>query len=261
MDPALDALKQNPFKTKLSGTDVQYGLFVSLGSAVCAEIAAASDLDCLIVDTEHAPNDVADTLAQLQATDGYQTDVIVRATEGDKALIKRLLDVGVQTLLVPMVDTPEQAADIVSYTRYPPAGVRGVASARAARWGRVPYYFASADDTICLICQVETVEALANLDAICAVDGVDALFVGPSDTAAALGHLGNPGHPEVQDAVIGALERIVANGKPAGVYGATPQAAARYAEAGAKLVIVGVDTIVLSNGINQLAAAFSPSAQ
>lgn len=256
MDPALSALKQNPFNAKLSGPEVQYGLFVSIGSAVCAEIAAASDMDCLIVDTEHAPNDLGDTLAQLQATGGYDTDIIVRATEGDKALIKRLLDIGARTLLVPMVDTPEQAAEIVSYTRYPPAGVRGVASARAARWGRVPGYFETADDSICLICQIESVEALANLDAICAVDGVDALFVGPSDTAAALGHLGNPGHPEVQEAVIGALERITANGKPAGVYGATPDAAARYAEAGAKLVIVGVDTMVLSSSINQLAASF-----
>lgn len=256
MDPALSALKQNPFKAKLAEPGMHYGIFVSIGDAVCAEIAAASDMDCLIIDTEHAPNDMGATLAQLQATHGYDTDIIVRATEGDKALIKRLLDIGVQTLLVPMVDTAEQAAEIVSYTRYPPAGVRGVASARAARWTRVSGYFESADDSLCLICQIESKEGLANLDAICAVDGVDALFVGPSDMAAALGHLGNPGHPEVQEAVLGALARITANGKPAGVYGATPDAAARYAEAGATLVIVGVDTIILSNGINQLAAAF-----
>ncbi len=256
MDPAISSLKQNTFRPKLSGSQAQFGIFVSIGDAVCAEIAAASDLDCLIIDTEHAPNDMGSTLAQLQATSGYDTDIIVRATEGNKALIKRLLDIGVQNLLVPVVDTAEQAAEIVSYTRYPPSGVRGVASARAARWTRVPEYFATADESICLICQIESTEALANLDAICATDGVDALFVGPSDMAAALGHLGNPGHPEVQEAVLGALARIAENGKPAGVYGATPDAAARYVEAGATLVIIGVDTIVLSNGINSLAAAF-----
>lgn len=256
VDPAISDLKTNAFKVKLAGPEMHYGIFVSLADAVCAEIAAASDMDCLIVDTEHAPNDMQSTLSQLQATFGYDTDIIVRAYEGDKALIKRLLDIGAQTLLVPMVDTAEQAKDIVGFTRYPPEGVRGVAGARAARWTRVGGYFEVANDQICLIAQIESREGLVNLDAICAVDGIDALFVGPSDMAAALGHLGNPGHPEVQEAVLGALSRITANGKPAGVYGATPEAAKRYAEAGATLVIVGVDTLILSNGINRLAAAF-----
>lgn len=256
MDDPISNLKKNPFKAKLAEPGMHYGIFVALGDAVCAEIAAASDMDCLIIDTEHAPNDMQSTLHQLQSTFGYDTDIIVRAYEGDKALIKRLLDIGAQTLLVPMVDTAGQAEEIVSYTRYPPSGVRGVAGARAARWTRVSGYFDSANDGICLIAQIESKEGLANLDAICAVKGIDALFVGPSDMAAALGHLGNPGHPEVQEAVLGALTRITENGKPAGVYGATPEAAERYAQAGATLVIVGVDTIILSNGINQLAAAF-----
>ncbi len=254
--PEISDGKINRFKQKIGEPGMHYGIFVALGDAVCAEIAATSDMDCLIIDTEHAPNDMQSTLAQLQATFGYDIDVIVRAYEGDKALLKRLLDIGAQTLLVPMVDTPEQAAEIVSYTRYPPGGVRGVASARAARWTRVPGYFESADQQICLIAQIESREGLANIDAIAAVDGVDALFVGPSDMAAALGHLGNPGHPDVQEAVLGALRSITAAGKPAGVYGATPDAAQRYAEAGATLVIVGVDTIVYSNALNQLAARF-----
>lgn len=254
--PEVSDPRTNRFKGRLTEPGMQFGIFVALADAVCAEIAAGSDMDCLIIDTEHAPNDMGSTLAQLQATFGYDIDVIVRAYEGDKALIKRLLDIGAQTLLVPMVDTAEQAEQIVSYTRYPPGGVRGVASARAARWTQVGGYFDSADDNICLIAQIESTEGVANIDAICAVDGVDALFVGPSDMAAALGHLGNPGHPDVQDAVLGALRTITANGKPAGVYGATPEAAERYAEAGATLVIVGVDTIVYSNALNQLAARF-----
>lgn len=246
----------NTFKQRLADGDVRYGMFVSLADPVAAEIAAASDMDWLIVDTEHAPNDLRSTLHQLQAVDGYDTDIVVRPFEGDRALIKRLLDIGATSLLIPMVDTAQQAADLVAYTRYPPAGSRGVASARAARWGRVDGYFDSADDGICVIAQIESRDGLANLDAIAAVDGVDGLFVGPSDLAAALGHLGNPGHPDVQAAVVGAIESIRAAGKPAGVYGATPDAAKRYADAGATLVVVGVDTMVLSGAINQLVGRF-----
>ncbi len=233
-----------------------FGAFVSLGESICAEIAANSDLDWIIIDTEHAPNDIRSTLSQLQATDAYDTHVVVRPFEGNKALLKRMLDIGAQNLMVPMVDDAAEATAIVSYCRYPPGGVRGVASSRAARWGTTTDYFAEADDHVCLIAQIESTEGLANVEAIAAVDGIDALFVGPSDTAAALGHLGNPGHPEVQEAVIGALRAIRASGKPAGVYGATPDAAQRYADAGATFVIVGVDTMVLAKSLNNLAAQF-----
>lgn len=246
----------NTFKQRLGRDDVRYGIFVSLADPVAAEIAAASDMDWLIVDTEHAPNDLRTALGQLQATDGYDTDVVVRPYEGDRALIKRLLDIGATSLLIPMVDTAAQAAEVVAYTRYPPGGSRGVASARAARWGRVDGYFDTADREICVIAQIESQQGLTNLDAIAAVDGVDALFVGPSDLAAALGHLGEPGHPDVQAAVLGAIGSIRAAGKPAGVYGATPEAAKRYTEAGANLVVVGVDTMILSGAINQLAGRF-----
>ncbi|MEM7273936.1 MAG: HpcH/HpaI aldolase/citrate lyase family protein [Actinomycetota bacterium] len=246
----------NRFKQRLAAPGVRYGLFVSMGDQVAAEIAAASDFDWLIVDTEHAPNDIRTTLTQLQAMQAYDTDLVVRPTEGNRAQIKRLLDIGAQTLLIPMVDTAEEATAMVACTRYPPNGLRGVASARAARWSRVDGYFASADDQVCVIAQIESREGMTNLDAICAVPGVDALFVGPSDLAADLGHLGDPGHPEVQDAVLTTLHRIRANGKPAGVYAATPDAADRYAEAGATLVIVGVDTAVLTNAFAALAARF-----
>lgn len=238
---------------------MQFGIFVSLGDPVAAEIAACSDMDWVIVDMEHAPNDMRTAMTQLQSTFGYDTDVVVRPYEGDQALIKRVLDIGAQTLMIPMVETAEQAAELVGFARYPSAGVRGVASARAARWGNVDDYFASANNELCLIAQIESPEGAANIDAICAVDGIDALFVGPSDMAASLGHIGNPGHPDVQAAVLGALSAISANGKPAGVYGATPDAAQRYAEAGATFVMVGVDTMILSKGINALAAQFKAS--
>lgn len=239
---------------------MQYGVFVSLGDPVAAEIAACSDMDWVIVDMEHAPNDMRTAMSQLQSTFGYDTDVVVRPYVGEQALIKRVLDIGAQTIMIPMVETAEQAADLVRFARYPSGGpgggLRGVASARAARWGKVDDYFGSANDELCVIAQIESPEAAANIDEICAVDGIDALFVGPSDMAASLGHIGNPGHPEAQEAVLGALAAISANGKPAGVYGATPDAAQRYATAGATLVIVGVDTMILSKGINALAAQF-----
>lgn len=247
---------RNSFKAKLASGDMQYGVFVSLADPVAAEIAACSDMDWVIVDMEHAPNDMRTTMAQLQATFGYDTEVVVRPYVGDQALIKRVLDIGAQSIMIPMVDTAEQAAAMVRYARYPADGVRGVASARAARWGRVDGYFDSANDELCVIAQIESRAGADNIDEICAVDGVDALFVGPSDMAAALGHIGNPGHHEVQEVVLGSLAKIAANGKPAGVYGATPDAAARYAEAGASLVIVGVDTMILSKAINALAAQF-----
>lgn len=244
------------FKQVLASGRSIFGVFVSLADNISAEIAANSDLDWIIVDTEHAPNDLRSTLSQLQATQAYDTHVVVRPYEGDKALLKRMLDIGATNLMIPMVDNAEEASEVVTYCRYPPLGVRGVASSRAARWGTTENYFADADDQVCLIAQIESVEGLANIDSIAAVDGIDALFVGPSDTAAALGHLGNPGHPEVQEAVMGALRAIQRSGKPAGVYGATPEAAQRYREAGASFVIVGVDTMVLAKSLNGLAAQF-----
>ncbi|MEM9655460.1 MAG: HpcH/HpaI aldolase/citrate lyase family protein [Actinomycetota bacterium] len=255
MDPIINTFKQR-LTDPAAKDQVRYGLFVSLADPVAAEIAAASDMDWLIIDTEHAPNDLRTTLVQLQATEAYGPDIVVRPQEGNRALVKRLLDIGAQTLLVPMVDTAEEAAEVVAWTRYPPRGLRGVASARAARWGRVDGYFDTADDQVCVIAQIESQEGIQNLDAICAVDGVDVLFVGPSDLAADMGHLGDSSHPEVQDAVLETLQRISANGKPAGVYAATPETAERYAAAGATLVIVGVDTMVLSGAFAQLTARF-----
>ena len=157
----------------------------------------------MLLDGEHGPNDVRSILSQLQAVAPYPVTPIVRPVVGETALIKQYLDLGAQTLLIPMVETPEQAAQLVRATRYPPEGVRGVGAgvARASRWNLYGDYLQKADDEICLLVQVETREALDNLEAIARLDGIAGVFIGPADLAAALGHLGEPGHTEVQSAI------------------------------------------------------------
>lgn len=246
----------NRFKQQLTEAGTTYGIFVSLADPVCAEISARAGFDWIIIDTEHAPNDLRDVLVQLQAVEAVNCDVMVRPMTGDRTIIKRLLDVGAQTILAPMVDTAEEAAELVASLRYPPEGKRGVAGGRAAGWGRVDGYFTKADAQTCLVAQIETVEGLRNIEAISAVDGVDALFVGPSDLAASLGFLGQAGHPDVVAAVVDALERIVASGKPAGVYAATTDMAATYEQAGASFITVGVDTYILATSTSALAELF-----
>lgn len=246
----------NRFKQQLTEAGTTYGIFVSLADPVCAEISARAGFDWIIIDTEHAPNDLRDVLVQLQAVEAVNCDVMVRPMTGDRTVIKRLLDVGAQTILAPMVDTAEEAAELVASLRYPPEGKRGVAGGRAAGWGRVDGYFTKADAQTCLVAQIETVEGIRNIEAISAVDGVDALFVGPSDLAASLGFLGQAGHPDVVAAVVDALERIVASGKPAGVYAATTDMAATYEQAGASFITVGVDTYILATSTSALAELF-----
>lgn len=244
----------NRFKRRLSSAEVQYGLWVSLADPVAAEVAAGSGLDWLLIDGEHAPNDLRTVLAQLQAVAAYPVTPIVRPVRGDPALIKQYLDLGAQTILAPMVESAAQARELAAALRYPPAGSRGVATARAARWGRVEGYWAQADDEMCLIVQIESRAGLEALPEIAAVAGVDALFVGPSDLAAALGHLGDPGHPTVVAAVSEAIGTIAAGGKAAGVLAPSAELAAAYTEAGATFVAVGVDTMLLARATDDLAA-------
>lgn len=252
-------MPRNTFKARLSEPGSQYGIWVSLADAVAAEIAAVAGFDWILIDGEHAPNDIRSILAQLQAVHGYDASPIVRPAEGTTVIIKQLLDIGAQTLLIPMVNTPEQAEELVAATRYPPRGVRGVASARSARWGQAEDYWAEADNEVCLIVQIETPEALDNLEAIAAVDGVDALFVGPSDLGAALGHLGNVGHPDVTAAVSGALSRIKATGKAGGVLALKPDVARGYLDAGASFVGLDVDTMLLSRAAKAIVEEFKNS--
>lgn len=252
----------NPFQQALAEGRPQIGLWLSLAQAYTAEVCATAGFDWLLVDGEHGPNDVPSLLAQLQALAPYRAHPIVRVVNGDTALIKQVLDIGAQTLLVPMVDTAEQAAAAVAATRYPPQGVRGVgaAVARASRWSAQADYLDRANDEVCLLVQAESALALQNLDAICAVEGVHGVFIGPADLAASMGHRGNPGHPEVQAAIDHAIRRIVASGKAAGTLTGDPDAARHYLALGASFVAVGVDVLLLAGATRRLAAEFGVAA-
>ena len=249
----------NPFKTALAARQPRIGLWLSMADPYLAEAAATCGYDWLLIDGEHAPNDLRGTLAALQAVAPHPGQPVVRVVEGSTALIKQMLDIGAKTLLVPMVDTPEQARAIVAATQYPPQGVRGVGSAvgRASQWSSRADYLAVADDEICLLVQAETTTALANLEAICAVDGVHGVFIGPADLAASMGHHGNPGHPEVQAAIEGAMKTIIASGKAAGTLTSDPALAQRYLELGCTFVAVGVDVLMFVGAARRLRGQFA----
>lgn len=233
-----------------------HGMWICSGSPLIAEICAGAGLDWLLIDSEHSPNGLESLQAQLQAVAASATPAMVRVAAGDTVLIKQTLDLGAQNILVPMVDTAEQARAAVSAMRYPPLGVRGVGSAlaRASRWNRVEDYLARAHELVSLFVQVETAEAVRNIDAIAAVDGVDGVFLGPSDLAASLGHLGQQNHPEVIAAVEHGIRRTRAAGKPAGVNAFDPEIARRYREAGATFILVGADVALLARSTEALAA-------
>lgn len=248
----------NTFKARLKSGEPQIGLWLGLANSYCAELAANAGFDWLLIDGEHAPNDLRSLLAQLQAIAGYQSQPVIRPVVGDAALIKQVLDIGAQTLLVPMVESAEQARELVRAVTYPPKGIRGVGSAlaRASRWNSVPGYLDKADDEICLLVQIENKQGLENLDAIAEVEGVDGVFIGPADLSAAMGHRGNPGHPEVQAAIEDAIVRVRKAGKAAGILSADEKLARRYLELGATFVAVGVDTTVLMRGLQSLIGRF-----
>jgi len=248
----------NTFKAALARGEPQVSLWLSLAQPYTAEVCATAGFQWLLIDGEHAPNDLRSTLAQLQAVASYPAHPVVRAVQGEPALIKQLLDIGAQTILVPMVDTPEQAAALVKATRYPPEGIRGVGSgvARASRWAARRDYLEVANDEACLLVQAETVTALANLEAICAVDGVDGVFIGPADLAASMGHRGQPGHPAVLEAIERALLTIAASGKAGGTLTSDVAMARRYLELGARFVAVGIDVTLLAQATRRLAADF-----
>jgi 4-hydroxy-2-oxoheptanedioate aldolase len=245
----------NKFKARLLEGNLQFGLWVALTDPMAVEISAAAGFDWLLIDAEHAPFELPSVASALQAVAPYETSPIVRPPVGDAVLIKKLLDIGVQTLLVPMVDSAGQAEMLVRATRYPPRGIRGVGTsmARAARWNHVKDYLHQADDEICLIVQVESATAVENLDEIVAVEGVDAVFIGPSDLAASLGHLGNPGHPDVMDVIGQSFKTIREAGKAAGVLAVVPELAGKFAEQGATFIGGGVDTALLAGATRALA--------
>jgi 4-hydroxy-2-oxoheptanedioate aldolase len=251
-------IPKNTFKQSLREKRRQVGLFVGLGSPYSMEILATAGFDWLLIDAEHSPNTPAGVLPQLQAAAPYSAALVVRPVNHDASLIKQYLDIGVQTLLAPMVNNAAQAAALVSAMRYPPQGVRGVGGslARAARWNGIKDYAKQADAEMCLIVQVETNEGLRNLDAIVAVEGVDAVFIGPADLAASLGHLGDSSHPDVRAAIDDALRRISAGGKAAGVFVTDPVLAQHCYACGASFIAVGGDTTLLRAAALKLAASF-----
>ena len=248
----------NPFKAALARGEAQVGLWLSLAQPYTTEVCATAGFQWLLIDGEHAPNDVRSTLAQLQAVAAYGAHPVVRVVQGDAALIKQTLDIGAQTVLVPMVETAEQAAVMAAAMRYPPQGIRGVgaAVARASRWAARRDYLDQANDEVCLLVQAESATALANLEAICAVDGVDGVFIGPADLAASMGHRGRPGHPEVQAAIDDAIRRIATSGKAAGTLTGDIALARRYLELGARFVAVGIDVTLLAQATRKLAQEF-----
>lgn len=248
----------NPFKRALAVRKPQFGLWAALADAYVTELLATAGFDWLLIDNEHAPNDVRSTLAQLQAVAAYPSHAVVRPVRSDSALIKQLLDIGAQTLLLPMIDTAQQAIEAVSATRYPPLGIRGVGSAlaRASRWNRIPDYLQTAADELCVLVQVETVLGMDNLVDIAAVDGVDGVFFGPADLSASMGLLGQPGDSRVCEAICAGIRKVTEAGKASGVLATDSAIAAEYLEAGATFVAIGTDTGLLSRAAANLAARY-----
>ncbi|ANC31985.1 HpcH/HpaI aldolase family protein [Isoptericola dokdonensis] len=253
-------LPLNPtFRAALAAADRPLaGMWVCSGSPLVAEICADAGLDWLLVDMEHGPNDLPSVLAQLQAVAAFPVAPLVRVPSDDAVTIKQVLDLGAQNLLVPMVSSAAQARAAVEAVHYPPRGRRGVGSAlaRSGRWNRVDGYLTDAADHVSLFVQVEDVDGVAAAAEIAAVDGVDGVFVGPSDLAASLGLLGQQTHPDVRAAVLRTFDAVRAAGKPVGVNAFDPAVAEAYLAAGASFVLVGADVALLARGSEALAARF-----
>ncbi len=253
---------ENSFKRAIAGGQgqaaPQIGLWLALADPYAAELCATAGFDWLLVDGEHGPNDLRSILSVLQAVAAYSSHPVVRIPHGDAALIKQVLELGATTLLVPMVETADQARALVRAMRYPPAGIRGVGSglARSSRWTGYPNYVREANDRVCLLVQVESVAAVAQLDEIAAVDGVDGVLIGPADLAASMGHLGQPSHPAVRHAVEAALSCIRQAGKAPGVLAVDETLARRYIEAGARFIAVGIDATILAQATRGIAGRF-----
>jgi 4-hydroxy-2-oxoheptanedioate aldolase len=251
----------NPFKQAIAQKRPQIGLWQGLANHYTAEICAGAGFDWLLIDGEHSPNDLRSILQQAQTIAGYpDTHAIARIPVGQghigTTIIKQYLDLGIQTLLVPMVDTAQQAREIVRAMRYPPDGIRGMAGGRASRWGRYPNYPKEANAQLCLLVQIETQQGLDNLEAIASVEGVDGIFIGPADLSASLGYVGNMGHQAVQQVIEKAIARIVKTGKAAGILHNDEAQAKRYLELGCTFVAVGQDTVLLARATSALAGKF-----
>lgn len=248
---------KNNLKRAIAAGKPQIGLWASLSSNYTAEAIAGAGFDWLVVDTEHSPADMENVMGQLQAIARYPTTPIVRVPWSDMVTIKRYLDIGIQSLLIPQINTVEEARQAVAYTRYPPAGMRGVAAAtRATGFGRIKNYFKIAHEEICVLVQAETKEALDNIEAIAAVEGVDCIFIGPGDLHASLGYPGERSHKDVMPMIDDAIRRMVKTGKAPGILADSEENARRWLGLGALVVGVGSDAGLLARAADALAARF-----
>lgn len=250
----------NPFKQALREGKTQFGCWLGLADSFSTELMGTAGFDWLVIDGEHAPNDLRRIMAQLQVLEASDSHPVVRVRVGDTALIKQMLDLGAQTVLVPMVESADQARDLVRDVTYPPTGRRGVGYAltRAARFSQTADYGTTADAQICLLVQVETRKGLEALDEITAVDGVDGVFIGPADLAADMGHMGNPGHPDVWTAILNAIQKIGKAGKAPGILLRDDAMIKQARDAGAQFIAVGADVLLLQNAASQLADKWRP---
>lgn len=248
----------NHLKRRLAAGETLHGCWVGMADPYAAEMAATCGFDWLLIDGEHAPNDLRSTMAQLAVVEPSPSLPVVRLRDDDPARIKQVLDAGAQSLMIPMIETAEQAQRALRATRYPPDGIRGIGSslARASRFSAIPDYLKTANDQICLILQVESRAGLAALDEILAIDGIDCVFIGPADLAADMGHLGNAAHPEVREAVLDALSRIAASGKAAGMLSTEDAFIADCVTAGARFVGVGIDVLAYVGALRARAQKF-----
>ena len=250
-------LPRNAFKGALAAGRPQIGLWSSLSSNYTVEVIAGAGFDWIMIDTEHSPTDLESVLSQLQAAAPYDSTAVVRLPWNDMVTVKRYLDIGVQTLLIPQVTSAGEARNAVAYTRYPPEGVRGVAGAtRATRFGRVKDYFKKAAGEICVLVQIESGEGLRNLEEIAMVEGIDGVFVGPADLHASLGYPGERANAEVMLRIDDAIVRLVKCGKAAGILADGEETARRWLALGALFVAVGSDVGLLARGADALAAKF-----
>jgi 4-hydroxy-2-oxoheptanedioate aldolase len=253
-------LPQNSFKRALRAGKPQIGLWSSLSSNYTVEVIAGAGFDWILLDSEHSPADLESLLSQLQAAAPYPAHPVVRVPWNDMVNIKRVLDIGAQSLLIPYVQSADEARSAVAYTRYPPAGVRGVAgTTRATRFGRVKEYAQRAHEELCVLVQAETQSALDNIEAICAIEGVDGVFIGPADLHASMGHAGEIANPKVKPLIDDAIRRIRKSGSAPGILTPNEADARHWLECGALFVAVGADVGILARGAEALAAKFNKS--
>jgi len=246
------------FRDAIMGGTAQIGLWQALGSPITVELCAAAGFDWLLLDAEHGPNTVSSLLSQLQAANGSSAEPIVRVPSDDPTIIKQVLDIGAMTILVPFVESADQATKIVAATRYAPEGIRGLAAGqiRASRWGRDTAYIKDAHERICVLVQIENRKGLDNIATIAATAGVDGVFIGPADLAASLGHRGQPAHPEVLLAIDEAIKAVRAAGKAVGLMTLDETLASDYITKGCSFVAVGTDVTILARGVDSLIARF-----